>query len=148
MVSPDAASEIACPMVAQAVAFVLQLLPSSPLTPSTYHVPASAGEDSMIRATRTGTTRPFSMVTPPSKYLLATIAHDLIRHSPDSQRNGARIVGKLCRAIQNRVRGHDGPLRFQGIRDSRSLPETQIDGFGSLQSLRDEALSEGEKRWR
>src|ERR1700680_4188482 len=38
MVSPDAASEIACPMVAQAVAFVLQLLPSSPLTPSTYHV--------------------------------------------------------------------------------------------------------------
>src|SRR5580704_6761449 len=43
MVSPDAAREIACPMVAQAVDFVLQLLPSSPWTPSTYHVaPAPA----------------------------------------------------------------------------------------------------------
>src|SRR5580704_520522 len=87
MVSPDAASEIACPMVAQAVAFVLQLLPSSPWTPSTYHVAASAGEDSMIRA-RTGTTLPFNMVTPPSTNLLATIAHDPNRRSPDSQLNG------------------------------------------------------------
>src|SRR4029077_5897738 len=72
MVSPDAASEIACPTVAQAVACVLQLLPSSPLTPLTYHVPASAGEHSMISAARTGTTLPFSMVAPPSKNLLAT----------------------------------------------------------------------------
>src|SRR5580704_252885 len=87
MVSPDAASEIACPMVAQAVALVLQLLPSSPWTPSTYHVPASAGEDSMIRA-RNWTTLPFNMVTFPAKHLLATIAHDLNRHSPDSQVNG------------------------------------------------------------
>src|SRR5215469_613238 len=44
MVSPDAASEIACPMVAQAVAGVLQLLPSSPFTPSTYQVLARAAK--------------------------------------------------------------------------------------------------------
>src|SRR5579864_4042203 len=68
MVSPDDASEIACPIVAQAVTFVLQSLPSSPLTPLTYHVPASAGEDSMIRAPKTGTTLPFHILTfPPSR---------------------------------------------------------------------------------
>src|SRR5580692_1159271 len=67
MVSPDAASEIACPMVAQAVAFVLQLLPSSPLTPSTYHVLASAEEDSIIRTPRIWTTVRFSMVILPRK---------------------------------------------------------------------------------
>src|SRR5580704_11091599 len=44
MASPDAAREIACPMVAQAVDFVLQLLPSSPWTPSTYQVAWTARE--------------------------------------------------------------------------------------------------------
>jgi len=43
MVSPDAASAIACLMVAQAVAFVLQLLPGSPLALLTYHVLAKRG---------------------------------------------------------------------------------------------------------
>src|SRR6516162_7239953 len=62
MVSPDTASEIACPMVAQAAVAVWQLLPSSPLTPLTYHVLASAGEDSKIRTPRTGTPVRFSMV--------------------------------------------------------------------------------------
>src|SRR5215472_17212586 len=37
-VSPDAASEMACPMVLQAVVGDLQLLLSFPLTPFTYHV--------------------------------------------------------------------------------------------------------------
>src|SRR3974377_941783 len=63
MVSPDDASEIACPIVAQAVFFVLQLLPSSPVTPLTYHVAASAGETRMIRE-RNGTPRLFNMLTP------------------------------------------------------------------------------------
>src|SRR5579862_541371 len=38
MASPDEASEMACPMVLQAVVSVRQLLPSLPFTPSTYHV--------------------------------------------------------------------------------------------------------------
>jgi len=38
IVSPDDASEIACPIVLQAVVDELQSLLSLPLTPSTYHV--------------------------------------------------------------------------------------------------------------
>jgi hypothetical protein len=38
MESPDDASEMACPMVLQAVCGVLQSLSSLPFTPSTYHV--------------------------------------------------------------------------------------------------------------
>lgn len=41
-VSPDAASEIACPMVLHALVDNLQLLLSLPLTPFTYHVVADA----------------------------------------------------------------------------------------------------------
>src|SRR5215472_13319321 len=78
MVSPDAASEIACPMVAHAVVIVLQLLPSSPLTPLTYHVPASAGEDSMIRAMSTRTTLPFNMLIPPVRICLPQLTKGLI----------------------------------------------------------------------
>ena len=54
IVSPDAASELACPIVAQAEALVAQLLRLAPLTPLTYQVLASAGEDRMIRTPRTG----------------------------------------------------------------------------------------------
>jgi hypothetical protein len=44
MASPDAASEIAWPMVLQAVVEDVQLLLSLPLTPLTYHVVAMALE--------------------------------------------------------------------------------------------------------
>jgi hypothetical protein len=67
MTSPDAASEIAWPIVPQAVAFVMQSLPSSPLTPSTYHVVANTGEDSMSRTIKTGTTLLFNMLTLPQQ---------------------------------------------------------------------------------
>jgi len=42
MESPEAASEIACVIVPQAVATDKQLLVSLPLTPFTYHVVANA----------------------------------------------------------------------------------------------------------
>src|ERR1700722_14132957 len=94
MVSPDAASEIACPMVAQAVAFVLQLLPSSPLTPLTYHVPASAGEHSAIRAPRTLTTLPLSMATPPGRICLRK-SPMILTDIPQTRNEKARFLPSL-----------------------------------------------------
>jgi hypothetical protein len=49
--SPDEASEIACPMVLQAVVGDVQALPSLPLTPLTYHVLLARAVD--VRAKNT-----------------------------------------------------------------------------------------------
>ena len=54
MESPDTASEMACPMVLQAVVVDVQVLLSLPLTPLTYHVLAEAAE---VRATTTAAKR-------------------------------------------------------------------------------------------
>src|SRR3974390_1864947 len=49
MVSPDAASEMVCPIVLQAVDGDMQLLLSLPFTPSTYHVLAAKAAGASVR---------------------------------------------------------------------------------------------------
>src|SRR5215472_989165 len=50
MVSPDEASEMACPMVLQAVWRVLQSLLSLPFTPSTYQVVLARAVEAKVRS--------------------------------------------------------------------------------------------------
>src|SRR5215469_2926674 len=96
IVSPDDTSEIACPMVLQAVVGEVQLLLLSPFTPSTYHVVLAMAVEAEAKSTGMSSKR----LMPSLHFMMSSVAKAdatvPISMERRCSRNGHPAVARLC----------------------------------------------------